>query len=524
MSSLPLSSPFSSMTDEELLDFFCRTPTSILPAFMTADLSDFQSQTQSRTLSFPRTTRPYRTRFQTKQDKLKLELKNAPTLVSHDFDQETGESLLLPIPWPRNKRGRPVGLGSLQKYCSDHEFLERIFCFCSAEPGTSPVPVKLFVVRKKDSEHYNDPCLGCRNWEKGEGAGCGFFLNMRHFVLHHPRALQDTFNYPLKPSKQTVAKPHVESTSKPRLFHGGLKAQRIADYFPLPENSTWRMPPRLPAIQSAQPLTEHEVADNVTINPFLVDGSVVMADRLFQPPPPNMISRNVRELAPPNHADTRAMLLELLGRGVQMHDLLRLIGACNICRYIIALCVFPEHDCIRDVVERREDGSWVSMSPLASPPLGPSPAPVSPADLEHWFFNTTTPPHHPRYPTPPRIPHPFPLNHMVSSTAASSSQDSTTTVWPTSPPGFAIPLSLTPSPSTRPTSARCNDVGMRTPTSAAAATTASSSTMEASPSTVAAARTCRAESKKRAADDDSEIEVVQVQKKRCIGHIDLTDF
>ena len=77
------------------------------------------------------------------------------------------------------------------------------------------------------------------------------------------------------------------------------------------------------------------------------DGGVGAIDRLMQPVPTEYVTRRVCDVVPPSLDVTREMLLALLTRGIKLEEFVRLVGVCSFCKSLVALCVFPEHDCIR---------------------------------------------------------------------------------------------------------------------------------------------------------------------------------
>ncbi|KAJ3550464.1 hypothetical protein NM688_g5071 [Phlebia brevispora] len=518
----PLSPSFSSFSDEELfkLSFLGHSPTP-LPSFMSANLAEFQSQKQvsrPRTRSAKPRPRPSPVNSLERQQKaFKKELRNASTLMSLDFDVETSEVLMVPVHWLKNKLGKPVPLNDLVKYAQEHEFLERMSCLCILETGCFE-PVRLFKP----------------GGEKDGAGGCTWFVNLEHLLRKHPN--QDTVEYPLKQ----------------RLFYGGPKAQAIADSFPSPSNSGWRPPPRFPPLQRALPLTEEESRSNVQVNPFLVDGGVADADRLFDAVDVRSITMKVCEVAPPNFETTVSMLRGLLRHGIKAQDLLRILGVCNICGDVLALCSFPTHGCIADSVTRRDDGSWISSDARVCRRI---PFPTS-AELEDLFYNATPSPPHSQ--VPKRSPQPFPLAHWVqqrtgsvasgsntpSSSAASLStadfhrlyMDSSSSPAMRSTPSTPFPYATdstsdtTPSPST---SAAAETLVLLSASSSSSFTASSSSQSQADSvqikeekmddDIVVVDSSISTNSRKRKASTSGKV-AVDGQKKRFLGHIDLTEL
>ncbi|KAF7799760.1 hypothetical protein EIP86_011002 [Pleurotus ostreatoroseus] len=311
----------------------------------------------------------YSTPLSRRQDDLKSALRKATTLLTHTYDKASGDSIVFPVLWPQDpKTGEAVRLAALRTYIANHEFLEHVKCFCSIKTGVD-IPVKLFKVTKSNSEHYGCYCLGCKLWDKGkEDLG----LNLKHLLEAHPN--QDTFYYPEYDAPQ-------KATQRQK-----LKTQRLLDSCPLPKDTTWRPVPKLPPMRKVPP-SEDKTQD---VMPYIEDGGVGAIDRLMQPVPTEYVTRRVCDVVPPSVDVTREMLLALLTRGIKLEEFVRLVSVCSFCKSLVALCVFPEHDCIRPLVKRRDDGSWVSVpSPNGSRSIRPFPMPINSLDE---VFNTTTPP------------------------------------------------------------------------------------------------------------------------------------
>ncbi|KAF7789357.1 hypothetical protein EIP86_000301 [Pleurotus ostreatoroseus] len=375
--SLPTSSPSSAGPSEaESFSWWMRsassTPSST-QSFFAADLDAFMAGRRADSSSSSHYPAVYNTPLSHRQDDLKAELRKAKTLLTHTYNPVTGESFVIPVLWPQDmKSGKAVSLSALRKYTSSHEFLDHITCFCSLKTGVN-IPVKLFKVTKAGSEHYGNLCLGCKLWEPlKEGLGCSYFVNLTRLLSGFPN--QDLFYYPEYDAPMKAVQRRKQ------------QAQERADAFPLPKDSTWTPPAKLPPMRKVPPSED----ETQTVMPYIEDGGVGCIDRLMQPIPTAYVEARVCNVVPPSYDVTRDILMSLFTRGIKLEEFVRLVGICSHCKSLVALCTFPEHGCIRPLVKRRADGSWVSVpSPNRSRSLRPFPMPIN--SLED-VFNTTTPP------------------------------------------------------------------------------------------------------------------------------------
>ena len=152
--------------------------------------------------------------------------------------------------------------------------------------------------------------------------------------------------------------------------------------------------------------------------------------RFQQAVPQDMLHMQVHNTRPPARARTANIIQSLAEHGAPLGEVLSALGVCTICRLVIALCTFPEHDCVKGFIFVDDKGDWYCPvnGPVVTPysPLAdvfsspPSSLPSTPTRRRHGASSSQTPLSTP--PRPRRVPAPFPMSppRAVGTSAASA--------------------------------------------------------------------------------------------------------
>ncbi|KAK7686515.1 hypothetical protein QCA50_010113 [Cerrena zonata] len=294
----------------------------------------------------------------------KIALKHSPSLMSFHHDPP----LLVPVALPWTPYGVPVQWRDLERYARFHRWLDpHVFCFC---PGQRVVSV--FTVYGKESEHYNNVCVGCASWTS-TGGGCSYFVNLERLeAVEKGFHLYDFFpevdfgkangkkrakTHPIT-RKVGVSTPYARPQKKEPSLFTKHSNKPPAHTLPLPTSQLltfadeWKyfFPGRdFSPLSQALPLTppplEPELAGTLE---NLTRGYFDDIARIASPPAPDFLYNRIEDLPIPHINDAQEVVTKLLspcGNGVRFHELMGVLGRCNLCGHIIALPVFHIHIC-----------------------------------------------------------------------------------------------------------------------------------------------------------------------------------